>query len=219
MRLPLRLVASSRRLTRDRRSSVMVEIAVCLPIFLFLLFFVFELAFDAFVQATVEATLQTTAQQIQVGSDTAATASNFLTNYVCPNDGGLLNCSNLYIRVQNYSPTACSDFYTATTGAPPVSGGAVGLGYYQGTVAGTGSNIGSTACSTNSATAFCNPLPSQQIILSAVYLAPSFLQGLLPNAAYSYNNKTYHVAFATICFETENFSVIGTEAAPCPASA
>ncbi len=209
-----------RHFAADRRSTVIVESAVCLPVFFLLLFFVFELAYDGFVQAVLEQTLATTAQQIEVGSDTAATAGNFLTNYVCTNDEGLLSCGSLFVRVENYSPTTCQDFYTATTGIPPVTAGHVGLSDYQGVGSpGTGGNIGATVCSTTGTNPFCDPLPGQQIILSAVYLAPSFLQGLLPNAAQSYNGKIYHVAYDTISFETENFSIIGTEPSPCPASA
>jgi Flp pilus assembly protein TadG len=200
----------------------MVETAICAPVFFLLLFFVFELAYDAFLQAALEATLATTAQQIETGDTTAATAANFISSYACKNTLGLLNCNKLYMRVETFSPSAgtCTDYYAATTGLPPVSGNAVELSDYVGTSAGSGGNIGSTSCSTSGTTAFCDPLPQQKIILSAVYLAPSFLGGLLPIAAYSYTDgHRYHVAFATVGFETENFGIIGTEPAPCPASA
>lgn len=189
------------------------------PAFFMLLFFAFELAYDGFIQAVLESTMAATAQQIEVGNTTAATAANFVTNYVCANDAGLLNCGNLFIRVETYSPTQCKDLYSATTGGAPVANGVVELSDYLGTVAGSGGNIGATTCSTSGTTAFCDPLPGQQIILSAAYLAPSFLRRLLPNAASSYNGQTYHVAYETISFETENFSIVGTEPTPCPASA
>jgi len=198
---------------------VIVELAMCMPVFLMLLFFVFNLAYDEFVQAVLDSTLALTAQQVEVGNTTGATSSNFVTNDVCANDVGLLSCGNMFVRVETYAPAECSDFYTATTGLPPISNGQIGLSDYVGTVAGTGGNLGPTACSTSGTTAFCDPLPAQQIIMSAVYLTPTFLQGLLPGGGYTYNGKLYHVTFATIAFETENFEVIGSEASPCPASA
>jgi hypothetical protein len=199
----------------------MVEMAICGPIFFVLLFFAFDLAYDGFIQAALEATLATTAQQVEVGNTTSATAANFVSTYACNNSEGLLNCNSLYIRVENfsYNPATCPDFWDATAGSAPVSGtGVIGLSDYVGTSPGNGGNIGATNCSTTQTTAFCDPLPQQKIILSAVYLAPTFLHGLLPNSA-SYNGQVYHVAFDTIGFETENFAIIGTEPAPCPASA
>jgi len=210
--------ARVKKFAGDQHSAVIVESAICLPIFFLLLFFAFELAYDGFIQAVLESTLAATAQQIEVGSDSAATSGNFLTSYVCSNDSGLLNCNNLFIRVQTYSPTQCSDFYGATTGAPPIVSGAAELSDYVGVLAGSGGNVGSVNCSTSGMTAFCDALPQQQIILSAVYLGPTFLQLLLPNGASSYNGKLYHVAYETIGFETEGFSTTSTELAPCPAS-
>jgi len=209
-------------LARDRRSSVMVEAAICLPVFLILLMFIFELGYDAFIQMALEDTLQTTADQVEVGATSTATSANFISTYVCPNANGLLNCNNLYIWVENYSPSLCTDFYSATTGTPPVdSNGNVELSNYLGDDGNTGTdgNIPSSSeinCSTSGTTAFCNPWPLQQIILSAVYLAPSFLQRLLPNGSASYNGGAYHVAFDTIGFETENFG--STPTTPCPLS-
>jgi hypothetical protein len=210
--------SGAKKFAADRHSSVIVETAICLPAFFMLLFFAFELAYDGFIQAVLESTLASTAQQIEVGSTTAATSANFVANYVCNNANGLLNCNSLYIRVQTYSPSQCSDFYGATSGGAPVVNGVVELSDYVGITAGGGGNIGATACSTSGTTAFCDALPGQQIILSAAYLGPSFLRRLLPNAASSYNGQIYHVAYETLSFETEKFSVIGTEPAPCPAS-
>jgi len=199
----------------------MVETAICLPVFLILLMFIFELGYDAFIQMALEDALQTTADQVEVGATSTATSANFISNYVCPDANGLLNCNNLYIWVENYSPSLCTDFYSATTGIAPVySNGNVELSNYLGNngITGTGGNSGNIACSTSGTTPFCDPLPTQQIILSAVYLAPSFLQRLLPNGSYSYNGSAYHVAFDTIGFETENFTLSATEPAACPAS-
>jgi len=212
----------AKKFASDRHCSVIVETAICLPVFILLLMFAFELAYDGFIQAVLESTLAATAQQMETGNTTAATSTNFVSNYMCGNAGGLLNCNSLYLRVQTYSPTQCEalskDLNYATTGAPPVASGAVELSDYVGTSAGSGGNIGLTNCSTSGTTAFCDPLPSQQIILSAAYLAPSFLQRLLPNGASAYNGQLYHVAYETISFETENFSIIGTEPASCPTS-
>jgi hypothetical protein len=200
---------------------VIVETAICAPLFFVLLFCAFDLAYAGFIQAVLESTLATTAQQVAVGETTAATAANFISGYACKDSEGLLNCNSLYIRVQNFSPNAstCSDYYAATTGLPPVTATTAELSDYVGTTAGTGGQIGSVACSTSGTAAFCDPLPKQKIIMSAVYLTPSFLRNLLPHSAYYYNGQLSHVAYATIAFETENFSIVGEEPAPCPASA
>ncbi len=207
-----------RKFSGERRSSTMVETAICLPVFLLLLFFIFELGYDAFIQIALEGTLQNLAEQIEVGDTISATSSNFVTTYACPDSGGLLGCKNLYIRVQNFSPSICKDYYTATNGDIPVDGNGVGLGAFVGASGvGGGDTLGSTACST-SGTTFCDPLPGHQTLLTAVYLAPSFLQGLIPTAAYRYSGHLYHVAYDTIGFDTENFSVANGEGAPCPTS-
>jgi hypothetical protein len=193
-----------------------VEMAIVLPVFLTFLFGLFEVAYDQFVQGELESALALTAYQVQVGNtETTTSSQNFIANQFCPNAlAHALNCANLYVRVQLYDPTqaSCTDFYDATNGTRPVTSGAVQLGYYSGEQAppaGNGGSVGPTNCQLASSgthgVGFCNPGPGEFVIMSAVYVTPSFLGALIPGYATLYNGKYVHEAFATSAFYTEGF--------------
>jgi Flp pilus assembly protein TadG len=197
---------------RDRRGAEMLELAIVFPVFIIFLLFLFEIAYDQFLQTELEGALQLTSYQVQVGNTINTAGSQaFINNDFCPNAlAGALNCANLYIRVQKVDPTTCTspanDFYSATSGALPVTGGVLQLGAYQGQNNGNGmgSVVGPVACG-GTQTAFCNAGPNQFIILSAIYVSPNFIGGLLSGSAYTYNGSLIHAAIATTAFYTENF--------------
>lgn len=188
------------------------------PIFLILLFVVFEVSYDEFMQEALDSTLQSAARQVQVGNTQTASNSTFVNSYFCPYGNGLLNCNNLFVQIQqiSFSSNTCpntsaipSDFYDATANSRlPVSGGQLQLSAYfsGGGTAGTGSQAGLSPCaSTSPNSGYCNAGPQEFILMSAVYVAPSFLGALLPNHI-TYNGKYVRPLYSSTAFETEPFS-------------
>jgi len=201
----------------DRRGVTAVEMALVLPAFMGFLLMLFEVAYDQFLQGALESTLQYTAYQVQVGltenSTNGASSTSFINTELCPNTiGHLLGCGSLWVRFQQYDPTACADYYTATTGSLPISADALQLGDYAGIAspsAGDTGLVGPTACQTRtSEIGFCNPGPDEYILMSAIYVAPSFLYAFFPGEAYTYGGHFVHAAFASTAFYTENYGAL-----------
>ncbi len=204
-----------KRFAAHRRAVTAVEMAIVMPVFLTFLFVLFEVAYDQFMQGELESALALTAYQVQVGNTEATTSGqNFIANQFCPNAvAHALNCNGLYIRVQLYDPDSCTDFYDATNGAKPISGGAVQLGYYSGEQSppsGNNAQVGPVTCQLSSSgtqgVGYCNPGPGEFVIMSAVYVTPSFLGALIPGQHYTYNGNFVHAGFASTAFYTEGFA-------------
>ncbi len=182
------------------------------PIFLILLFVVFEVSYDEFMQEVLDSTVQSAARQVQIGKSQNASNSTFVTGYMCPYDTGLLNCNNLFVRIQQvtFNTAACSnkDFYDATPAGAPVSGGVLQLGgFFSGAgVAGNGATLTPSPCATTtSSSGYCNAGPQEFILMSAVYVAPSFLDGLVLNHI-TYGGQYVRALYSTAAFETEPYS-------------
>ncbi|MGC9270250.1 TadE/TadG family type IV pilus assembly protein [Acidiphilium sp.] len=192
-------------LAADRRGSFALEFAMVGPIFLLMLLFIFNVSYTLFMNEVLNNATQTVARAIQTGNaQGASSGSSFVQKYFCPNTYGLLSCSNIYLRVEQINTSACTDFYDATSATLPISGGALQLGDYGG----TGSDLGPTACATgNSTTGFCNAGPNEEILISVIYPAPSFMGGLLGTASVvTYNGNSVTPLLATAGFETEGFA-------------
>jgi hypothetical protein len=202
----------SRSLRADRRGAFALEFAMVGPIFLLALLFVFNVAYDLFANEVLNNAMQTTARQMQTGNAPAASSqSQFVSTVFCPNTYGLIDCSHVYIRVEQVSTNSCSDFYDATTGSLPIVSGSLQLGDYGG----AGSAIGPSQCATSSSgVGFCNAGPNEAILISAIYTAPSFMGSLLGAAnVVTYNGTSVTALMATAGFETEGFA---PTAAPSP---
>jgi hypothetical protein len=204
----------------------MVEFAIVGPIFFALLFLAFVFAYGAFNQAALDSALQATARNLQVGTPEqtgnppATTEALLVSNYFCPNSLGVLNCNNIYVRVESIDMTACpggpgqQDLFDATDGRLPVDGSkALNLSLYGGSAAG-GANPGPTTCQlSSSSTGYCVAGPSKTttnaapvlVVISAVYLAPSFLGTLLPGAV-TYNGNVVSATFSSAALITEGFT-------------
>jgi hypothetical protein len=198
-----------------RRASFAMEFALVAPIFLAMFFIVFEVSYDEFMQEVLDNALQSAARQIQVGNTQGATSATFVNGFFCPYGNGLLNCNNLYVRVQSVSfgSGTCQnlDYYDATSnGGIPANGNALQLsGYYNGAgQQGTGGTASLSSCASSGTTAgagYCTAGPQNLMLMSAIYVAPSFLGGLLPNH-YTYLGKFVRPIYASAAFETENFA-------------
>jgi Flp pilus assembly protein TadG len=192
-----------------KRGSFMLEFALVGPVFFAFLFMVFEISFDLFLQEVLDNSLQLTARQVQVGNTIADNSSNFVQNVFCANDGGLLNCGNVFVRVEqvSFGTASCQDWYDATNGNAPIVNGQIQLGYYYNGLgqAGLGGVNGVTTCDVGVHT--YASAPSQSCMqMSAVYLAPSFLLGLLPHATTLYNGSVARAEYSTAAFVTEPFN-------------
>jgi hypothetical protein len=201
----------------------MVEFAIVGPVFFFLLFMVFEISYDLFLQAVLNSSLAVTGRQMQINTTQNATptgTSSFTAAYFCPNSFGFLNCNNLYIRdeIINTSTTStCTDLYYATTGVLPVSGGVLQLGSFTSQNGfGAGGTVSVTNCDASSTTGYCNPGPSEMVLLTAIYVAPSFLNGLMPGTqVYKYNGNYVRAQLASTAFETEAYTASAARPNPC----
>lgn len=160
---------------------------IALP-FLMLLLFVFELSYDLFSQSALDNALQLAARQLQTGNaQNVKDGNDFITKYMCPDLGGLLMCSNIYVNVAHIAPSSTQDYYDYTTGSVPVSGGTLDLSSYL-------------------ASSFCNAGPSELLLVSAVYVGPTFLGGFLPGAfSASYNGHLVHASLATVGLVSEAY--------------
>jgi Flp pilus assembly protein TadG len=216
------------QLKLDRRGSFALEFAIVAPVFLVLLFMVFEIAYDEFMQEVLDNTLQSSARQVQIGNTQSATTATFVQNYMCPYDSGLFNCNNLFVRIQEvtFTPGSCSDvtnaasatgdFYDATTVGLPLSNGVLQLGgFYNGAGAqGNGSTLNLSPCATaSSGSGYCNVGSQQFILMTAIYVAPSFLNGLVLNHI-TYGGKYVRAMMSVAAFETEPFTGT-TTLTPC----
>jgi hypothetical protein len=217
----------------QRRGTVMVEFAIVGPIFFALLFLALDFAYGAFLQGVLDTAVQAAARQIQVGTTSNAggptTGAQLQSQYVCPDSLGLLNCGNLFIRVESIDLTSTSlcpggynaqDLYNATDGSLPGSGYTLGLSLYSnGTGYGAGAG-GTTTCeasgelSSASSPGYCvaggsGAAAPVMVILSAVYMTPTFLGKLLPGT-YNYNGNTVRAFFSSAALITEGFNETGT---------
>lgn len=205
----------------------MVEYAIVGPVFFLMLLFVFEVAYDLFLQEVLESALAVAARQMQIGASQDATGTgttSFTAADVCPSAFGLLNCNSLYVRVEvlNTAQTStCADVYNATTGTLPLSAGAPAMlqlaAYTSQNGPGTGGpNPTATACDPTAQIGYCNPGPDEFVLLTAIYTAPSFLNGLLPNTSiYTYGGHDVRAQLASTAFQTEYFSADKTRPSPC----
>jgi hypothetical protein len=207
----VRLARFRAPLSADRRGAFALEFAMVGPIFLLALLFVFNVAYDLFTNEVLNNAVQATARQMQTGTAPVATSqSQFVSTVVCPNTYGLIDCNNIFVRVEQIDTNTCSDFYNATTGTLPIASGTLQLGDYGG----AGSDIGPSQCATsNAATGFCNAGPNEAILISMIYTAPSFI-GRLLGTVVTYNGASVMPMLATAGFETEGFAPAGSSN-PC----
>ncbi len=187
----------------NRRGVAALEFAiVSVPFFLFLLFVV-EISYDLFTQEALDEGLHAAMRSIQTGNaQNVTSASAFITQYMCPSMRGLLECgARLFINVQKLSFSGSQDYYNATTGIIPVVGNTLNLGAYG--------NAG-----------FCNSGPSEFLLISAIYVGPSLIGGLLPNLlSVSYGGAPVHATLSSTGAVTEAYAAVGAPNGTTPAPA
>jgi len=188
----------------DRRAIVALEFAILSIPFFLLVLGVCEIAFDMFLQEATDLALQAGARQMEIGASKGSSSENsFINNYVCNTTAGrMLVCKNFHIKVlllqsgQDFSTPAVSN------GTLPLSGHKLDLSAYDG-------NAGQSV--------FCNAPPGTLLLISAIYVGPTFLSGLLP----FYFNQTYngypvHAVLSQVGVASEQFPNPGSGAGAAP---
>ena len=187
---------------RDRRGVVALEFAIIsVPFFLWMLM-IFEMSFDMFTQSALDDALHQAVRAIQTGNAQYLTNGQaFITNYLCPAANGRLICRNMYVNVQAATFLSGQDYYNITSGALPVSGNTLVLTNYQGS------------------TSFCNAQPQQFLMVSAIYVGPTFLGTFLPGMfSVQYNGQRVHATLATTGIATEPYTSSAYTGTGTPAS-
>ena len=180
-----------RSLWADQRCATALEFAILSVPFLMMVLFIMEISYDLYTQAALDSGMQNAIRQIQTGNAQNVTnAQAFVTKYVCPNMTAVLNCSkNIYLNVQAQTfSSSYTDYYGSTTGNLPMIGNTLDL-----------SGFG--------AGAFCNGQPNQYLLLTAVYVGPTFVGGLLPRVISEvYQNGLVHATLSTAAVVLEDFT-------------
>ena len=187
------------------RAEAALEFAIlAVPMFTFILL-IFEVSYDLFTQEALDAGLHQAVRAIQTGrAQNVLNGNDFVNRYMCPSMGGLLECgTHVYIKVQKISFATNQDYYTVPNGATgviPLSGNTVDLTGYG---------------STN----FCNSSPGQVTLVSAIYLGPTFLGGLLPGmfSVYAPGGSLVHATLSTTGLVTEDYTPVAVTAGTIPA--
>ena len=184
---------------RDTRGAVALEFAMVAGPFFLLMLFIFEISLDLFQQEELDTALHLAARQIQTGNaQNVANGADFINQYLCPDVGTLLVCSGLYVQIQNLTLTYPQDYWNVTTGTLPMTGGALDLSAYG---------------SAN----FCNAGPSEFLLISAVYVAPTIVGFFLPNLfSVQFGGATVRATISQVAAATEAYSAtaLGPTAAP-----
>ncbi len=181
-----------------RSGTAAIEFALVAVPFLAMLLLVFELSYDLFTQAALDGALQRASREVQTGNAQNLTGSSFISGVMCPALAGLLSCGNVYVSIRRLSPGPAQDYYDYTTGSLPMTNGQLDLSSYGG---------GS----------FCNSGPSQLLLVSAIYVGPSFIGSLLSNGfGVQYQGSTVHATLATVGIVSEAYA---PSAAPAGSSA
>ncbi len=163
-----------------------------IPYFLLVLG-VCEVSFDLFLQEATDLALQAGARQMEIGAGTAATSeTNFVQNYVCNTTAGrMLICSNFHLKVELLSSTQDYSSPLVSTGKLPMNGKNIDLSAYD---VGTGASV------------FCTAPPGTLILISAIYIGPTFLSGLLPSFFNEYyNGAPVHAVLSQVGVASEQF--------------
>jgi Flp pilus assembly protein TadG len=193
-----------------RRGHVALEFAAAAIPLMVLLLGTMEVGYDLYVQEALDNAVETAARSVQVGSDTGTNNENsgtFAKAAVCPALRALLNCSQIVVAVEPLpsSNNLQYDYYTA-----PAQGS--NTGHYVlslGSQGGSSGAAGSSGC-INTGTA------GQMMLITAWYIGPTFVGGLIPAfATNAFNNHLQHITSASAGFVNEQFSGGQSQGAGC----
>jgi Flp pilus assembly protein TadG len=183
----------------NTRAAVSIEFVFAAVPFLITTFFTIALSLHMFAQEALDSGLHIAVRQLQTGNAQNLTnGRTFITKYLCPNLN-IIPCGNVSVSIQQLTFSSGQDYYNATSGGIPISGGTLNLTNYT-------------------SNKFCNSAPSQFILVTAIYTTPSILASLLPNVlSVSYNGGQVDVIMSQVAAVTENYTVQPPSGSPAPA--
>jgi len=197
-----------RRGRRDKRGVVALEFAIlAIPFFTWMLF-IFELSYDLFLQEALDSALHEAVRQVQTGvAQNQVSGAAFVSTYMCPAANGRLECSRIFVNVTPVAPG--TDYHLVKIGGitpigvVPMNGTTLDLSNFN-------DGVGSAD--------FCNGAPRQPLLVSAIYIGPSFLGGLLPGVLSAfYNGVRVHPALATTGIVIEPYVAVPGNGGSAPA--
>ncbi len=193
-----------------RRGHVALEFAAAAIPLMVLLLGTMEVGYDLYVQEALDNAVETAARSVQVGSDTGSNNENsaaFAAAAVCPALRALLNCDQIVVGV-----------------APLPSNGNVQYDYYtapaEGMLSGhfllpLGTQGGSSGAAGTNGTV-CTGTAGQMMLITAWYIGPTFIGGLIPAfATNAFNNQLQHITSASAGFVNEQFTGGQTQGVGC----
>jgi Flp pilus assembly protein TadG len=184
---------------RDRRAAAAIEFAVVAVPFFVIVFFVLALCLHFYYQELLDIGLHGALRKVQTGgAQNVADGNTFVASYLCPAMGNLVTCGDLYIQVRKVDFAPGQDYYNVTTGNLPTADGALDL-----------SGFGSAK--------FCNAGPSQFVLATAIYVAPTVIGWLLPNVfSVSFNGSQVDAIMSQVMTFTEDYTAQKPAGAPTP---
>lgn len=186
-----------RNLVRERRSTVALQLSIIAVPFFLLLLGSMEISYDMYVQAAMNMAVTTGMRAIWTGTAQGPIAStDFVTNYICPKMGGMIDCSLISIRGTKLASFATTDFYAYMKNNS--------LPSYQ---VGTGT---SGSLTTNSWTTVCTGGPGAAVLLEIVYAGPTFLGGLVPAWAVTSGGGLVHPTYASAAWVNQTGFTVTT---------
>lgn len=193
-----------------RRGHVALEFAAAAIPLMVLLLGTMEVGYDLYVQEALDNAVETAARSVQVGTDTGSNnelSGTFVKAAVCPALRALLNCDQIVVAVAPLpaSGTVQYDYYTA----PPQGGGTGHFVLPLGTQGGGSGAAGSNGC-------IYTGTAGQMMLITAWYIGPTFVGGLVPDfATNAFNNHLQHITTASAGFVNEQFTGGQTQGVGC----
>jgi len=193
-RQALRRVATWLR--RGERSAVALEFGIIAVPFFVMFLGIMEMSYDLYVQAELDNAVDLAARSVQVGSATGSVgekSSAYVTQQICPNLGGLLDCNLLTVAVAPIP--AGSDYYQDWTN--------------------WAQNL--TEAEANAGCAITTGTAGQMMVLKAWYDGPTFVGLLVPTfTKIAPNGNVVHQTVSSAGFVNEYFSGPGQPSTnPC----
>lgn len=185
----LRAMARRRWWRLNRRGSAAVEFALVGMPFCVIVFLIFAISLHLYYQELLDTGLHLAIRQMQTGNaQNVANGDAFVASYLCPAMGNLVACGDVHVRVDKLTFATGQDYYNNTTGRLPLKGNALDLSGF-------------------SSAGFCNTGSSQFVLLTAIYVAPTLVGGLLPNIfSVSYGGLQVDAIMAQATTYTENYA-------------
>jgi len=169
--------------------------AVAIP-FCMLMLGAFEVSYDSYMQSAMNFAVSEGSRQIWIGNAQGPMSStNFVTNFVCPSVGFMIDCTLITMRVSPVRPVTSNDFWQFMKNASPGP-----LPYYS-------TGTGRSASLTTNTWSVCTGGPGEGVLVEAVYAGPTFVGGFIPNFVVNTASGLVHPTYAAQGFVNQtNFT-------------